>query len=248
MMAKSRTSMLKRERLIKKASHSFLKDGYERTTFKNLAKAVGIQGPGVYHYFDSKEDLLLHILERADLKFQENITDQLKKIDNPEEKVKTLIQNIIRLLSESGEIPLIFDNTLLKKFPQKVKEKREKEKQAYYFIRETLKDLIESRNIKNHIDLNVAAFSLIGMSVWVYKWFNPKGRISIGELSDQMIDLFFNGFLSGQYISRHSPKKGGVNGLRRYVMKKQRLIDLRSKEKREKFEEALKFRSVDYFE
>jgi len=42
----------------------FAEKGYENATMKDLAEACGVAAGLVYHYFDSKEDLLLAVLEQ----------------------------------------------------------------------------------------------------------------------------------------------------------------------------------------
>jgi len=194
-------SKTKKEKILKKAAQLFLESGYRNTTTKELAKAIGIQGPGFYHYFNSKEDVLLEILEMGARKFQEYVIDYLSDASDPEEKIKRLIRNLIRVIAKFGEIPLLFDKSLLKNITKKAKgEKGVREKHAYYFMREILQRFAETRGNRETIDLNVATFSLIGMSVWTQKWYNPKGKLTIEELADQMIHLFLHGFLSNQTL------------------------------------------------
>jgi AcrR family transcriptional regulator len=42
----------------------FAEKGYENATMKDLAEACGVAAGLVYHYFDSKEDLLLAVLDK----------------------------------------------------------------------------------------------------------------------------------------------------------------------------------------
>jgi hypothetical protein len=47
----------RKHELQQKAIQLFVKKGHEKTTLRDLGKAVDIKGPGVYHYFKSKKDL-----------------------------------------------------------------------------------------------------------------------------------------------------------------------------------------------
>jgi AcrR family transcriptional regulator len=54
----------RRIQLIDAALALFAEKGYDRTSIKDLAEAVGVAQGLVYHYFDSKEDLLLAVIDR----------------------------------------------------------------------------------------------------------------------------------------------------------------------------------------
>jgi hypothetical protein len=48
------------------------------------------------------------------------------------------------------------------------------------------------------IDINtkVCAFAFFGMVSWAYRWYNPKGRIKPGELSNIFNQIFTKGIFS----------------------------------------------------
>jgi hypothetical protein len=47
------------------------------------------------------------------------------------------------------------------------------------------------------IDLTVATYALFGMMNWIYNWYDPRGKLSVGDLVDNITRLFLNGFLAG---------------------------------------------------
>ena len=53
----------RREQIILTALETFAKRGYHRTSVSEIAKAAGISKGLMYNYFDSKEDLLITVLE-----------------------------------------------------------------------------------------------------------------------------------------------------------------------------------------
>jgi AcrR family transcriptional regulator len=50
-----------RQAIIEAAARLFAEKGYEGMTMKEIAREVGIKAPSLYAFFDSKEDILLHI-------------------------------------------------------------------------------------------------------------------------------------------------------------------------------------------
>ncbi len=55
----------KREEILDAALQVFSAKGFHRATNQDIARAAGIASPGlIYHYFQDKQDLLKHLLER----------------------------------------------------------------------------------------------------------------------------------------------------------------------------------------
>ena len=54
------------KRLEKAAIHLFSEKGYEATTVRNICDAIEITPPSLYYYFDSKENLYLHVVEQCE--------------------------------------------------------------------------------------------------------------------------------------------------------------------------------------
>src|SRR5207247_250893 len=46
------------------------------------------------------------------------------------------------------------------------------------------------------VDLTVATYALFGMMNWIYNWYDPRGKLSVSQLVDNITCLFVNGFLS----------------------------------------------------
>jgi len=46
------------------------------------------------------------------------------------------------------------------------------------------------------IDLTVATYALFGMMNWIYNWYNPRGKLSVAELVDNVTRLYLGGFLN----------------------------------------------------
>lgn len=54
-----------RGKLLQMAAHLFRNKGYERTTVRDLASAVGIQSGSIFHHFKSKDEILRSVMEET---------------------------------------------------------------------------------------------------------------------------------------------------------------------------------------
>ena len=46
------------------------------------------------------------------------------------------------------------------------------------------------------MDLTVATYALFGMMNWIYNWYDPRGKLSVSQLVDNITQLFLAGFLA----------------------------------------------------
>ena len=68
-------------------------------------------------------------------------------------------------------------------------------KRAYFlFVRKALEDLRDSGKLAE-VDVNVAAFSIIGMIVWMARWRRPGGPMELDEIVEQITRIALGGVL-----------------------------------------------------
>jgi TetR/AcrR family transcriptional regulator, cholesterol catabolism regulator len=192
-------SKRKKELLTRRAAQLFLKHGYEKTTTNDIAKAIGVKGPSVYHYFKSKEEIVLAIFHKVDEIFEEKIIKEAQKAANSEEKLRVIVRNSLESIFKlGGEFPfLMFDQPPVKKYAAN---RKKKSRRVVNFARGIIEDIVRERDLKDPIDSTVAVYSLIALSVWPYKWFNPKGKMSLEELADSITRFFLQG-LCGKEVA-----------------------------------------------
>ena len=70
-----------------------------------------------------------------------------------------------------------------------------KEKYAR-LARKILREIQERQRTKAQVDLTVATYALFGMMNWIYNWYDPRGKLSVKQLVDNITRLFLSGFLS----------------------------------------------------
>jgi len=180
----------KRERLLEEGAKLFLKKGYDRTTMKDLGKAVGVQAAAIYYHFKSKNDLLEQIDEESFRRFRETILDPAREIKDPEERIKFFIRNRLTYQLELGKKALLVESIS----PRNVKSRKDRDRDVIHFLRDTLRELAQSRGLEDFVNPTVAAFSLHYVVSQTYKWYKPKGPLNSTQLADQIIRLFFLGF------------------------------------------------------
>jgi hypothetical protein len=53
-----------------------------------------------------------------------------------------------------------------------------------------------SAALSDRVDLTVATYALFGMMNWIYNWYDPRGKLKVSQLVDQITHLFVSGFVA----------------------------------------------------
>ncbi|GAA4681679.1 TetR/AcrR family transcriptional regulator [Frondihabitans cladoniiphilus] len=98
----------KRREILEAALTVISERGYRNSSLQEIAEAVGLTKAGVLHYFDSREDLLTHVLRERDVAYGDlftpadgDVVELLRKAVVYNQTVPGLVQLYSRLAVES---------------------------------------------------------------------------------------------------------------------------------------------------
>src|SRR6266446_6710825 len=72
----------KLEFILRTASHIFAKKGYHPTTMRDISRATNVSLSGLYHYCESKEELLFLIQDNCFGRVLERSEERLQEVDD----------------------------------------------------------------------------------------------------------------------------------------------------------------------
>ncbi len=200
-VAKQETRHLERkarkELLLREAATLFVSNGYEKTTMNDIAAAMGMKGPAIYYYVDSKEELISLIFRAATERFKEQVIDRVYAVDDAEERLRVLVRSGIELCLRDREVALLLGYAESQS-DQGAKPHTIAAREHSRFIRKVLKTILDdyakAKKLEHPIDLSVAVFFLSAMNIWLPKWFRSTGRLNEQELVNEMTRFVLQGF------------------------------------------------------
>src|ERR1051326_9311689 len=80
-------------RVLEHAAHIFCEKGYEGASMRDLSRAAGMSLAGLYHYFESKEELLYLIQKHTFRTIIERLEQRLEGTGDPEQRIRIFIEN-----------------------------------------------------------------------------------------------------------------------------------------------------------
>jgi TetR/AcrR family transcriptional regulator, cholesterol catabolism regulator len=179
--------------VLETAARLIREQGYEAASVQDIAAACGLTKAGLYYYIRSKEDLLLEIMSYGMDIFEERVLLPVLAIADPVERLKACMERNIHLVTEerSKEVTVILHEheTLTGAARQQINARK---KRYVHFLEASFEEAMREGRIRR-VEPRVAAFSFLGMVLWIYKWFRRDGKIPADRLAAEMQDLFFGG-------------------------------------------------------
>ncbi len=75
-------------------------------------------------------------------------------------------------------------------------------KQYERFWQQILREGMKSGEFRPDLDVQVTSYGLLGMLNWLYKWYDPRGRLGVRDVAEQFASLALAG-LAGNGAKRH---------------------------------------------
>ena len=176
------------------AAQIFVAKGYNATSLNDIADELKITKAGLYYYVESKQDLLYRIITMGLDNVKNEVLNPAREITDAEERLKFIIFNHARLSAGGNHAVIIIsheDNEL--SFQQR-EETLKRRREYFDFIRDTLVELQNQGKIQP-IDLTTATFTILGMIIWLSRWFSPKGKMSVEKVCEDVCEIAMQGIL-----------------------------------------------------
>jgi len=174
------------------AAQLFRDRGYDATSVSAIARALGLTKAGLYHHFESKEALLFEIMMFGLDKVRDEVLVPVRAIRDPEERLRQLILRHGRIITRGrGAVAHLGDE--IRALPPAARRQVEHRMRVYFdLVRDTLGELQASGRLRN-VDRTVATFSLIGMILWLPRWFRQDGRLTQDQVAADLAALALSG-------------------------------------------------------
>lgn len=191
------------------AAELFCERGFDGTSMNDVAEAVGITKAAIYHFIPGgKKDLLYAIMNYGLDRLDTYVIHPARAIPDAETRLRAIISNHIRLITsgsqQNGHNPVTIVVEEVGGLNVTQRRKIDARKRVYVdLLRTTLKELRQQDKLRQ-VDETVAAFSLLGMILWVARWYDPGGRIDTEHVIEEVIKLSLGAVLHTQARSANS--------------------------------------------
>lgn len=182
---------LRRELEIYRAAiEIFHRRGFADTSVEDIAEAVGILKGSLYHYIDSKEDLLFRILAEV----HEEVEALLRAaLDQPDvsafERLLDYVRGQATYNTQNIEKIAVYYHDLNQLSPQRQEDIAGKRRAHERSVKQLIQTAQEEGDVAEDLDPSLATAEVFALVGWLYTWFSPKGPVPGEQVADFTVEF-----------------------------------------------------------
>ncbi|MBI1330237.1 MAG: TetR family transcriptional regulator [Alphaproteobacteria bacterium] len=182
---------LKRQVVLRTAARVFSERGFHQTTLVDIADELHISKPTLYHYFRSKDEILLEVQQMAIAQIIDVPLEPESGHSTGLQQLKEFVSRYISMIVDdfgtclimTGVLPLQPENRLIVRKGSKDIEK---------MMREILRRGVADGSIAP-CDPKITAMLFFGAMNWVPYWYRTSGEIAVDGLVQRTLDFVLTG-------------------------------------------------------
>ncbi|MDY7037675.1 MAG: TetR/AcrR family transcriptional regulator [Thermodesulfobacteriota bacterium] len=197
-----RRPKLEKDMILEAGACLFAEKGYASTSVRDISIELNVSIAALYYHFKNKEALLFNIIESIG----NDLLDILNKIkEEPIDPLERLSQML------SGHFGLLKNNRYkVKVYVEEQHNLSKKLKKIIYMQHRRIYDIyldqlkeLKRLKIISSDPLSVAAFAMFGIVNWTYRWYKENDILTIDDVAQRLIDVYFHGIINTE--KRSSP-------------------------------------------
>jgi len=195
----------RRRQIVDAAVPLFIKNGFHKTTTRQIAGAAGISNGLLYEYVRSKEDVLYLVCDAIHAEVEKSVAEALHKVKGGRDVLAAMIREYFRVCNEmSDHILLIYQETKTLPTPWREKVLENEIRLTNIFVR-VIRDLADSGELApmNGRTMELAAHNIVVLGhMWTFRRWYFSSRYTIDRYIDLQTD-FILGRAAAMRNNRH---------------------------------------------
>lgn len=179
-----------REPIVAGAARLFRERGFADTSMQDIAAAVGLSRPAVYHHFENKQEILAALVEEVTLHSARE-TERIAASGAGSDP-RELLKNVVRAhASAILHKPELFAVLLREErnLPAKIRDLQRSGKRALLDRFAGILQAGVDAGVFRAVDPAFTALCIFGMCNWTIEWFRPNGLVGQEQAAETIAEL-----------------------------------------------------------
>ncbi len=171
-----------KEDVVAAAGRLFAEHGYHGTSMRELGKELGLLGSSLYSHVESKQDLLVEVVEEGSRLFEVSATASVERDGPASQVLSDLISSHIDVVLDHRDVARTFLNEarmLDTDHRARVLEARDHYEETF---RRVLRAGVSDGSFREDIDPKTDAIFILSVLNALERWYNPSGEIGRADL------------------------------------------------------------------
>jgi AcrR family transcriptional regulator len=194
-----------RDAILRSAARLFRERGFADTGMRDIATAADLSAANLYHYFDSKNDLLFYCQDRALDRMLAAVALARADSHSAAERLHVVLNAHLQTLLDDieGATAHLQIDSLPPSLREVIVKKRDRYERA---LRKIITDGIRRGELVD-MDPAVVARAMLGAMNWTVTWFRPDGPDTPGAVAEMISRFLVRGIAArSPAVTRTFPK------------------------------------------
>lgn len=191
------TTRNSRSDVVAAAGRLFAERGYHGTSMRDLGRELGLLGSSLYAHVDSKQDLLVEVVEEGARLFQDSAEEALARGGTADERLGRLVSGHVAVVLDNSDVVRTFLNEarmLDGVHRARVIAARDAYEAAF---RAVIADGVDDGTFRAGTDPKIASIFLLSILNAVERWYRPDGEVDRAGLVDAIVATMVQGLKAG---------------------------------------------------
>jgi AcrR family transcriptional regulator len=183
------TARTTRDDVIEAAGRLFASRGYHGTSMRDLGRELGMLGSSLYAHIDSKQDLLVEVVERGARLFDASAQAALTAEGSASDRLRALVRGHVDVVLDNLAVARTFLNEarmLDEEHRARVVAARDRYEAAF---RQVIAQGVEEGSFRDDVDPKISSIFVLSVLNAIERWYDPKGPVDRGSLVDEISEF-----------------------------------------------------------
>ncbi len=194
--AKAKSST--RSIILQHAARLLRENGYAAVSLRQIAAEANIKAGSIYYHFESKEEILHHVLEeglRVIVQEVNKAVAQLPAGTPFRERLRAVIRSHLHGLLQVGDFSSA-NIRIYGQVPPDVRKRHHVARRAFAdWWDGFLEQAVAEGSLRSNLDLSIIRVFIVGALNWTVEWYDPE-KGSFDKLADQLYTIIADGLVS----------------------------------------------------
>jgi AcrR family transcriptional regulator len=188
----------RKEAIVEAAAALYARRGFNGASVADLAERCKTSKSLIYHYYQSKEDILFDVMISHVRGLEEATREVIAGGGDASEKLRRLTHGFMALYVGAADRHKVLLNELDNLDDKRRTEIVQTQRGLIEIVQQVLAEI--EPKLKTHTGENYAAAMLFfGMINWTHTWFDASGPVSADAIADMAVNLTLDGLAKAAY-------------------------------------------------
>ena len=183
-----------RNEILEAAAQIFSQKGFHAASMQDIAAAVHLQKASLYYHVNSKQEILLDLLDQALDLLIDRLSEVVSQPLQPREKMRLAMRTYLQALVDYKDLASVLLLEYRSLEPEQYQRHLPRRDRFEGLWRELIREGVAQGSFACD-DPALAVRALLGVMNWTITWYRADGPLEPSEIAEQFADLFLLGLI-----------------------------------------------------